>query len=62
MNPSPRTVAAAVVGVVAVLGAVVRGCDALVAELLDGVDVQHEVVRVSGAFALGLNLCLCIKY
>lgn len=48
------TVAAVVVGGVAVFRRVVSSGDSFVPQLLNGIDVQHDVVLISSTFALGL--------
>lgn len=50
------TVASAVVRGILVFGGVVRGGDVLIPQLFDGIDVQHDVVGVARALALGLQL------
>lgn len=50
------TIFAAVVSTVAVLECVVSSSDAFVAKVLDGIDVQHDVVLIPRALPLGLNL------
>ena len=50
------TVAARVVCTVAVLGGIICGSDALVPQVLDSVDVQHEVVCIARPLTLGFHL------
>lgn len=50
------TVFALFVRIVFVLGRVVCGGDILVSKFFYGVDVQHDVVLVTGTLALGLQL------
>lgn len=50
------TVVAVVIRGVAVFQCVVGGRDSFVSQLLNGIDVQHDVVLTSSTFALGLQL------